>query len=53
MEAQGNLLADYFVLKHLNTPNRVIQRQHVKDLTLYEEVLSEFLKNPSDRKNLP
>ncbi len=53
MEAQGNLLADYFVLKYLNEPNESAQQNHVNDLALYEEVLSEFLKNPASRENLP
>lgn len=53
MEAQGNILADYFVLKHLNEPGESAQPNHIKDIPLYEEVLSEFLKNPANRANLP
>lgn len=53
MEAQGNLLADYFVLKFLNEPMEMIQRKYANDLPLFEEVLSTFLANPSDHANLP
>lgn len=53
MEAQGNLLADYFVLKHLQAPTIMTEQRYAKDLALYEQVLDVFLKNPSDRTNLP
>ncbi len=54
MEAQGNLLADYFVVKHLKgDPNVVAMKQYVNSLALYEDVLSDFLKNPADHANLP
>lgn len=53
MEAQGNILADYFVLKHLDEPGESAQPNHIKDIALYEEVLSDFFKNPADRANLP
>lgn len=53
MEAQGDLLADYFVLKHLNNPHGMRWREHAGDLVLFELVLGEFLANPSSRANLP
>jgi hypothetical protein len=53
MEAQGDLLADYFALKFLRHPRIVRQRRHAHDLPLYEQVLAGFLADPADRENLP
>jgi hypothetical protein len=53
MEAQGDLLADYFALKFLRHPRIVRQRRHVHELALYERVLAGFLADPADRDNLP
>jgi hypothetical protein len=53
MEAQGELLADYFVLRHLGRPDAMSQRTHARDLALYEKVLRDFLRDPSSRANLP
>jgi hypothetical protein len=53
MEAQGDLLADYFVLKHLGSATSMKQPGYANDLPLYEQVLSDFLANPASRKNLP
>lgn len=53
MEAQGNILADYYVLKHLNRPDEMAEERHANDLPLYEEVLRDFLQNPADKANLP
>lgn len=53
MEAQGDLLADYFVLKHLRSPSTMRQQQYAGSLLLYEEVLASFLANPSSVANLP
>ncbi|UXH77164.1 hypothetical protein [Roseateles amylovorans] len=53
MEAQGNLLADYFVLKHLQDASVMAQPKYSKDLPLFEVVLSGFLQNPSDHAHLP
>jgi hypothetical protein len=50
MEAQGELLADYFVLKHLGQPPRTRQ-QHSR--VLFESVLQHFLLDPASRTNLP
>ena len=52
MEAQGDLLADYFVLKFLERPEAMRQRRYQNELALYERVLAGFLANPADRHNL-
>ena len=52
MEAQGDLLADYFVLKFLGRPEAMRQRRYQNDLHLYERVLAGFLAAPADRSNL-
>lgn len=53
MEAQGDLLADYFALKHLGCPTAMRQRRYARSLPLYEELLAGFLADPSDVANLP
>lgn len=53
MEAQGDLLADYFMLKHMNSPGSMRQKRYAQCLPLYEEVLSGFLANPTNAANLP
>lgn len=53
MEAQGDLLADYFALKYLCRPASMRQRRYAGSLLLYEQVLASFIANPSDRANLP
>ncbi len=53
MEAQGDLLADYFALKFMQLPRIVRQRRHAHRLDLYEQVLAGFLADPTDRENLP
>jgi len=52
MEAQGDLLADYFVLKFLRRPDAMRQRRYGGQLALYERVLAGFLADPLDRGNL-
>ena len=52
MEAQGDLLADYFVLKFLGRPGAMRQRRYGNDLALYEKVLAGFLADPRSRENL-
>ncbi|RZA32987.1 MAG: Rhs element Vgr protein [Lysobacteraceae bacterium] len=52
MEAQGDLLADYFVLKFLRKPNAMRQQQYRDSLGLYERVLGRFLEYPQNRANL-
>lgn len=53
MEAQGDLLADYFALKHMRLPRVMRQKRHAGHLALYEHVLARFLADPSDPDNLP
>lgn len=53
MEAQGDLLADYFVLKHLRKPDAMRQQRYRGSLALYERVLARFLAAPGDRASLP
>ena len=53
MEAQGDLLADYFALKFLRHPRIMRQRRHAHQLPLYERVLAGFLADPANRANLP
>jgi hypothetical protein len=53
MEAQGDLLADYFAVKVIKRPEVMAQKRYAGSLALYEQVLSDFLANPSDPKNLP
>lgn len=55
MEAQGDLVADYFVLKFLNDPNAMIesQRRYANDLPLYEKVLRVFLADPKNPDSKP
>jgi len=53
MEAQGDLLADYFALKHLGSSAVVRQQRYAGSLRLYEEVLAGFLADPASVENLP
>jgi hypothetical protein len=53
MEAQGDLLADYYVLRHLGAAAAMRQSAYANSLPLYEQVLASFLADPSSRKNLP
>jgi hypothetical protein len=52
MEAQGDLLADYFVLRHLGRPETMRQQRYRGSLALYEAVLASFLAEPGSRDNL-
>jgi hypothetical protein len=52
MEAQGDLLADYFVLKFLKRPEAMRQRRYAGQVALYEQVLSHFLLDPASCENL-
>ncbi|WP_409266069.1 Rhs element Vgr protein [Massilia sp. BHUDP2] len=52
MEAQGDLLADYFVLKFLRRPGAMRQERYRDNLALYERVLADFLADPSSLANL-
>jgi len=53
MEAQGDLLADYFVLKHLRRPEAMRQQRYRDSLALYEKVLALFLADPASYASLP
>ena len=53
MEAQGDLLADYFALKFMKNSRAMRQRRHAGQLGLYEEVLTGFLADPGSVANLP
>jgi hypothetical protein len=53
MEAQGDLLADYFALKHLHSPESMRQRRYANSLPLYEKVLAGFLSEPAGIANMP
>ena len=52
MEAQGDLLADYFVLKYLKKPHAMRQQRYRGSLALYEQVLAGFFTDRSNRLNL-
>lgn len=52
MEAQGDLLADYFALKYMRNPRVMRQRRYAGSLPLYEEVLAGFLADPASVANL-
>jgi hypothetical protein len=53
MEAQGDVLADYFALKFLKRPAVMRQPQYAGALALYETVLASFLAAPGSRRHLP
>jgi hypothetical protein len=53
MEAQGDLLADYFALKHMCIPTAMRQPQYAAQLALFETVLTGFLAAPAEQSNLP
>ncbi|MCD7099068.1 hypothetical protein [Stenotrophomonas sp. MMGLT7] len=55
MEAQGDIVADYFALEYLKNPGVVRQENYatVHALPQYRQVLQEFLKDPSNKISLP
>jgi hypothetical protein len=53
MEAQGDLLADYFVLKFLQAPQAMRRHEYAHALPLFETVLRHFLSAPAAKRNLP
>ncbi len=53
MEAQGDLLADYFALKFLNDGAEMRQARYCGELALFETVLADFLAESGARANLP
>lgn len=53
MEAQGDLIADYFVLRFLDSTDAMRQQQYKDSKHIFEEALSDFFKNRKEPKNLP
>ena len=53
MEAQGDLLADYFVLKFLDNPGAMRWRENAGRLALFDAVLDGFRADPASRVHLP
>lgn len=53
MEAQGDLIADYFALKYLHSPKAMRQQRYAGNLSLYENVLAGFLANPASVESVP
>jgi hypothetical protein len=53
MEAQGDLLADYFVLRFRDSPRAMRWRENAGHLKLFDEVLAGFLSDPASRAHLP
>ena len=56
MEAQGNIIADYFVQKFLGKQHQLYEIKYRSDpntLALLESVLSDFLQDPKNTANLP
>ena len=53
MEAQGNLLADYWALKTSKTPPMMYQFKNLNSIPLFEKVLRLFIQSPADKRNLP
>lgn len=56
MEAQGNILADYFLLKFASDPGALYEvkyRASPNAITAYEKTLQLFLADPGNDSNLP
>ncbi|PWF54781.1 hypothetical protein [Massilia glaciei] len=53
MEAQEDLLANYYVLRFLGSPAGMRQPQPASSLALFEAVLGGFLADPASRLGLP
>ena len=53
MEAQGNVLSDYWALRLYGSPPQMWNAAHRGDLALFEQVLAQFIADPSDVKSLP
>lgn len=53
MEAQGDLLADYFVLRFMDSAASMRQQQYADSLPLYESVLAGFHADAASVGNLP
>jgi hypothetical protein len=53
MEQQAQLISDYFSLKFLWDKDVISQIEYSGDLNIYEDILSDFNKNPKNKSNLP
>ena len=55
MEAQGNILSDYWSLKNFGETATLSKSdyRYLTRLDLFEETLAEFLKDPASKTNLP
>lgn len=53
MEAQGEVLADYFMLRFRGAPQQMRQPDDAERPGLFERVLARFLSHPHDPANLP
>lgn len=53
MEAQADLLADYFILKFTRHHEVMRQQRYRGQVALYERVLASFLRARGDAQNLP
>jgi hypothetical protein len=53
MEAQGDLLADYFVLRFRANPRAMRWRENGGSRALFDAVLGDFLAHPGSRAHLP
>ena len=53
MEAQGEILADYFLLHVLGETGAMREPAHADEPSLFRAVLDAFLEDPSDPRHLP
>ena len=53
MEAQGDLLADYFALTVMRSSASMSQQRYAGKLALFQQVLAGFIAQPSSRSHLP
>ncbi|KLI98752.1 Rhs element Vgr protein [Luteimonas sp. FCS-9] len=56
MEAQGNIIADYYLVKFRNARHAMYESKYRNDpdaLVLLEDALSLFIEDPTDRRSLP
>lgn len=53
MEAQGNVLSDYWALSQFTHPPSLWESKHRQDLPLYRQVLRDFIADPANKNNLP
>ena len=55
MEAQGNIIADYFALKVLKNEGAMNKKTYFDEkwIPIYEKVLADFFEDPKNSQNLP